>query len=220
MAQGYLNGHGRAPTGRGVDHEAGPESGRTRRQASKPVAFSDLVTDEAPSIVRDGQVQRSPGNSQDDDRLLTARMLHEVVHALFEDQEQLPPDVGPQGAENAALWCSELEVDVRRRQHVAGEAAHPSDEILQPIVLRTDRPHDDAHVVHQLACRIAHRLQCGTHGLIDAIELAGRDVGQDRDAGETRADVVVQIRGDSRPDAFNREKLPQPDSVCRVSDSP
>ena len=66
-----------------------------------------------------------------------------------------------------------VEVDVARREDVAGEAAHPLRQVAQVILPRIDRPHDVAHRVDQLGRGAGNLRERLRDGLLVARRRAG-----------------------------------------------
>ena len=59
----------------------------------------------------------------------SAGMPQHIVHCFFEDEEDLPPEVGPHLQVLFPGRRLELKPDVSRRKNITGESPHAMDEV-------------------------------------------------------------------------------------------
>ena len=146
--------------------------------------------------VRGPDLEREPG-------VRRARVARHVRDRFLEDEEELPPCLGrdvrradppaPRRSTRCPFPSRTSDANERiRRDHVP-----------QVVLRGIDRPDGVAHGADEGARCLGDLGEEGVH--LPARRLAARDLAQDRDAREARADVVVEVCRDPGADALEGE---------------
>ena len=130
-------------------------------------------------------------------------MLDGVVDALLEDQIRLAPLVGVHDDALIGTGSAKVELDVLRIGQVSAESADSLHEVAQAVLSGIDRPDHVAHRVDELARRGGDLLDEVRHDRIVHFGAGSRDLAEDRDLRKARANVVVKVRRDARPDPLD-----------------
>ena len=138
-------GDGRAVARRGGHLERARQIPSALADAHEPVAIGVFRRVEALAIVADPEKQVVPIEVHLDLGSRALRVSKDVVDRLFEEQEDFASKVGAHLDVAIEFWRAEFELDVPGGEPVAGEAAHPPNQILKRVPFRVDRPHDIAH---------------------------------------------------------------------------
>jgi hypothetical protein len=147
-------------------------------------------------------------------------VLGDVGHAFLQHQVDLAPHVGAELEIVRPFRSVEGQIDIGAAERVLGEAAHAVHEIAERIGIRVHGPDDVAHGVHEGARGLGNPLERIRQLGAAVILPLPRDLGQDRNLRQTRADIVVQVRGDPRPDAFDAHQLRNASAICQETDRP
>src|SRR5262249_7837141 len=106
--------------------------------------------------------------------------------------------------------------DPFRAKHIRGELADTKDDVPQVIAQRIDGPYDPRHRSDDPARRVCYFGQDRTGFLLRSSNPALCDLAQDGHARKTRADVVMEVRGDAGADAFELEQACQAVAVDSI----
>lgn len=156
---------------------------------------------EAAAVVPDVDGEVGVAVSETYHRLGAVGVLHQVVHRLLHDQEDVAPKVHRQGEPVHLRGGDDLEGNLLRLEQGDGILAHAQRQVAEDVVRRVHRPDD---VVH----RLEHVVGAGADGLDHlagaggVVELRLEEVAHDGDAAERGADVVVQVRRDAGAQAL------------------
>src|SRR5260370_22199530 len=134
----------------------------------------------------------------------TAGVAGDIVDALLEHQEELPPSLKAQIF--SGVTCLQVEVDALVGEQIEGKLAHAPDQGVHALRLGADGPYDVTHGIHQLPGQGGNAFQRFT-GPSLAIAADARHLAQDGDLRHAGTDIVVQIGRDGGPHPFHVHHL-------------
>ena len=129
-------------------------------------------------------------------------MFDHVVDGLFEDEKYLAANISAELDIFVLHGCAKIQLHVSRCQDVRSEAPHSLIQIAEVVLLWIDGPDNIAHSVDQFSRRVGNRRQ---RGCVFARPILSH-FAHDRNLGQARANVIVQIGGDALPDSFQFAK--------------
>src|SRR5215471_4097701 len=131
-------------------------------------------------------------------------MTHDVIDAFLEYQEDLAAHIGAHLQRVLVVRPRKAEFDVARRKDITSKAPHPLRKIVKLITLRIDCPDDVTHRVNQLARSRRDHRKAIVYGR--AARLVTSHFAQHRNARETSAYVIMQVRSNARAHPFQLQQ--------------
>lgn len=194
-----------------VDAERAADRSGSRTHARQPVPVAAGCRIEAVPVVVHSQHQPAVVDGQVGVHRRASGVFDGVVDALLEDQIRLAPLVGVHDDALVGTGTAKVELHVLRFCQVRPESADSLHEVTQAVLSWVDRPDHVAHRVDELARRGRDSLDEVRHDRIVDFGAGTRDFAEDRDLCKARANVVVKVRSDARPDPLHL------DQACNAS---
>ena len=194
---------GRAQVWIRVDAKRAANRSGSRAHARQAVPVAAGCRIEAVSVVVYSQHEPTVVDGQVRFHRRASGMLDGVVDALLEDQIRLAPLVGVHDDALIGTGSAKVELDVLRIGQVGAESPDSLNEVAQAVLSGIDRPDDVAHRVDKLARRGRDLLDEVRHDRIVHLGAGTRDLAEDRDLCQARANVVVKVRRDASPDSLD-----------------
>src|SRR5262245_873597 len=130
-------------------------------------------------------------------------MFDDIVQDLLEGQEYVVAHFCGQRPRRQALGFIEPATNPRGAEEILREPSKIRYQTVQRIVLRIDRPNNFVHGPNELAGGAVDLIDVGDD-LCLSFDFATDALAQHRDASETRAEIIVDVPGDTGTLSFNR----------------
>ena len=185
--------------------------------AAQTVAFVNRVAIpgeiEFPAIIRDAQTVPPVYDPEIDTDFGSTGVPQHVMNSLFEDEEDLPPQIGYHPQILLLGWRVEPKPYVPRGENVTGETPHTMEQVVHVVSFRVNGPDNIAHRIHQIPRDAGDIGQWLRELRVRRIYQPAGNLAEDGDLGEAGADVVVQVRGDPGAHALEFQQPRDPVAV-------
>ncbi len=176
-----------------------------------------LLRLEALAIVPDVHGQERVAVTKPYHGLGAVGILHQVVHRLLHDQEDVAPQVHRQREPVHLRGGGDLKTNILRLEQEDGILAHAQRQVAEDVVRRVHRPDDVVHRLEHVVGVDADGLYhlAGTRGVV---ELRLEYVAHDGDAAKRGAYVVVQVGGYLGAQALQLQQVSDVVDIDEVAD--